>query len=79
MVPVRPTNIKPIPTTNRGACRVGGRSPLSQEERMNINALYESVSNNIIKEMEAGTVPWVKPWKTPRRHGSVMPHIRAAR
>jgi antirestriction protein ArdC len=24
--------------------------------------------------MEAGTVPWVKPWKTPRTHGSVMPH-----
>ncbi len=41
---------------------------------MNINALYESVTNNIIKEMEAGAVPWVKPWKTPRHHGSVMPH-----
>ena len=41
---------------------------------MNINALYERVTNIIIKEMEAGTVPWVKPWKTPRRHGSVMPH-----
>jgi antirestriction protein ArdC len=41
---------------------------------MNINALYESVTNSIIKEMEAGAVPWVKPWKTPRHHGSVMPH-----
>jgi antirestriction protein ArdC len=41
---------------------------------MNVNALYERVTNSIIKEMEAGTVPWVKPWKTPRRHGSVMPH-----
>jgi len=41
---------------------------------MNINALYESVTNSIIKEMEAGAVPWVKPWKTPRNHGSVMPH-----
>ena len=41
---------------------------------MNINALYESVTNSIITEMEAGAVPWVKPWKTPRNHGSVMPH-----
>jgi antirestriction protein ArdC len=41
---------------------------------MKINALYESVTNSIIKEMEAGAVPWVKPWKTPRNHGSVMPH-----
>ena len=41
---------------------------------MNINALYASVTNTIIKEMEAGAVPWVKPWETPRNHGSVMPH-----
>ena len=41
---------------------------------MKISALYESVTNSIVKEMEAGTVPWVKPWKTPRNHGSVMPH-----
>jgi hypothetical protein len=41
---------------------------------MNINALYESVTNSIIKEMEAGAVPWVKPWKTPHTRGSVMPH-----
>jgi antirestriction protein ArdC len=41
---------------------------------MSINALYESVTNTIIKEMEAGAVPWVKPWKTPRHHGSAMPH-----
>jgi antirestriction protein ArdC len=45
-----------------------------QEVRMNINALYESVTNTIIKEMEAGAVPGVKPWKAPRSHGSVMPH-----
>jgi hypothetical protein len=24
--------------------------------------------------METGAVPWIKPWKTPRNHGSVMPH-----
>lgn len=41
---------------------------------MNINALYESATNSIIKEMETGAVPWIKPWKTPRNHGSVMPH-----
>ena len=41
---------------------------------MNINALYESVTNTIIKEMEAGAVPWIKPWKTSPNHGSVMPH-----
>jgi antirestriction protein ArdC len=41
---------------------------------MNINALYESVTNGIIKEMEAGAVQWAKPWMTPRGHGSVMPH-----
>jgi antirestriction protein ArdC len=41
---------------------------------MNINALYEGITNSMIKEMEAGAVPWVKPWETPRNHGSVMPH-----
>jgi hypothetical protein len=24
--------------------------------------------------METGAVPWVKPWRTPRGHGSVIPH-----
>jgi antirestriction protein ArdC len=41
---------------------------------MNIKALYESVTNSIIREMQTGAVPWVKPWKTPKGHGSVMPH-----
>ena len=41
---------------------------------MEVKALYESVTNAVIKEMEAGAVPWVKPWETPRNHGSVMPH-----
>lgn len=45
---------------------------------MKIHALYESVTNSIIKEMEAGVVPWTKPWKTPRAYsGSVMPHNSA--
>jgi hypothetical protein len=30
-----------------------------QEVRMEVKALYESVTNAIIKEMEAGAVPWV--------------------
>jgi hypothetical protein len=41
---------------------------------MNINALYESVTNGIIKEMKAGAVPRAKPGMTSRSHGSVMPH-----
>jgi antirestriction protein ArdC len=45
---------------------------------MKISALYDTVTQNIIKEMEAGVVPWTKPWKTPRTHsGSVMPHNSA--
>lgn len=44
---------------------------------MNINALYQNVTDSIIKEMETGPVPWIKPWKTPRRLGSVMPHNAA--
>ncbi|MCI0558561.1 MAG: zincin-like metallopeptidase domain-containing protein [Nitrososphaera sp.] len=27
-------------------------------------SLYEEVTNRIIAELESGTVPWVKPWKT---------------
>jgi antirestriction protein ArdC len=45
-----------------------------QEVRMEVKALYESVTNTIIKEMEAGAVPWIKPWKTPPNHSSVMLH-----
>jgi antirestriction protein ArdC len=45
---------------------------------MKIRHLYESVTANIIKELEAGTVPWTKPWKEERTaHGSLMPHNRA--
>jgi len=31
---------------------------------MNITALYETVTNDIIAELETGVAPWVKPWKT---------------
>jgi antirestriction protein ArdC len=45
---------------------------------MQIHALYESVTNSIIKEMESGAVPWVKPWKANRSYtGSIMPHNAA--
>jgi antirestriction protein ArdC len=30
---------------------------------MNIADLYQSVTADIIKDLEAGTAPWTKPWK----------------
>lgn len=36
---------------------------------MNIKALYESVTQSIIKDLEAGVAPWVKPWKAGARGG----------
>ena len=30
---------------------------------MNIAAVYESVTQSIIAELERGTAPWIKPWK----------------
>ena len=45
---------------------------------MNIQQLYQSVTASIIKELEAGTIPWTKPWKDERSaRGSLMPHNRA--
>jgi antirestriction protein ArdC len=44
---------------------------------MKIQALYESVTASIIRDLEAGCPIWIKPWKTPRSHGSVMPHNAA--
>lgn len=39
---------------------------------MHISALYESVTNNIIREIEAGNLPpWLKPWKGGRRTGII--------
>ena len=40
---------------------------------MQINDLYRSVTNRIIEELERGAAPWLKPWKTDRRSGSLMP------
>jgi antirestriction protein ArdC len=37
---------------------------------MKIADLYESVTNNIIRDLQNGAVPWVKPWKS---RGGLMP------
>ncbi len=34
---------------------------------MKMASLYESVTNNIVMELEKGVAPWVQPWKTGRR------------
>jgi len=31
---------------------------------MHISALYESVTNSIIADLERGVASWVKPWKS---------------
>ena len=36
---------------------------------MHIAALYESVTESIIKDLEAGVAPWTKPWKSGARGG----------
>src|SRR5580700_3285058 len=37
-----------------------------------MSAIYETVTNQIIAELEAGAIPWTQPWKNQRR-GGVMP------
>jgi hypothetical protein len=39
---------------------------------MHISALYESVTNSIIADLESGVAPWVKPWKTGNT-GGILP------
>lgn len=39
---------------------------------MKVKDLYESVTNRIIAELEAGTPPWVKPWGDTRAKGLGM-------
>ncbi|WP_424363072.1 ArdC family protein [Methylocystis parvus] len=39
---------------------------------MHIAAVYENVTKSIIAELEGGTAPWVKPWKSGTRVG-IMP------
>ena len=40
---------------------------------MKIADLYKSVTASIIKDLEAGAAPWVKPWKNGKTTG-IMPH-----
>jgi antirestriction protein ArdC len=40
---------------------------------MKVHELYSQVTNSIIQQLEAGTAPWVQPWKNGRT-GGVMPH-----
>src|ERR1700692_1154202 len=39
---------------------------------MRLTNLYEQVTAKIVAELEAGGVPWTKPWRSPHS-GSVMP------
>jgi antirestriction protein ArdC len=39
---------------------------------MRLNRLYEQVTAKIVAELEAGAVPWTKPWQH-QHTGSVMP------
>ena len=44
----------------------------SEEEHMHISALYESVTNSIIADLESGVAPWVKPWRNGNT-GGILP------
>lgn len=41
-----------------------------------MKAIYETVTNQIIADLEAGAIPWTQPWKNQRR-GGVMPQNAA--
>jgi antirestriction protein ArdC len=43
---------------------------------MKIAQLYADVTTNIIKDLEAGTAPWIKPWKTGNTSG-ILPRNAA--
>jgi antirestriction protein ArdC len=38
---------------------------------MKIAAVFESVTQSIITELEGGTAPWVNPWKAGKRVGII--------
>jgi antirestriction protein ArdC len=42
--------------------RLNGSGARSEEEYMHISALYDSVTNSIIADLEKGVASWVKPW-----------------
>jgi antirestriction protein ArdC len=35
--------------------------------------IYQIVTDRIIRDLEAGVIPWEKPWKTPHFHGGPFP------
>ena len=45
---------------------------------MKIHQLYADVTANIIRDLEAGTAPWVKPWKNGNM-GGILPKNAATR
>jgi antirestriction protein ArdC len=40
---------------------------------LKIQDLYQAVTNGIIKDLEAGTIPWTRPWTMRRSSGGIMP------
>jgi antirestriction protein ArdC len=38
-----------------------------------MNVIYETVTNEIIAELEAGAIPWTKPWKSSGKSIGIMP------
>src|SRR4051794_30302752 len=44
------------------------------EDRAN---LYDEITNKIIRELEAGRVPWVQPWGTTAKASLAMPKSAA--
>jgi len=40
---------------------------------MKLQQLYDTVTNRIINDLQAGVAPWVKPWKSGSTTG-IMPH-----
>lgn len=46
---------------------------------MKIQQLYEKVTADIVKEMEAGSVPWTRPWRKGHTVIDCMPHNSATK
>src|SRR5579862_499876 len=44
----------------------------SGADLMRLNSLYKQVTAKIVAELEAGAIPWTKPWRH-QHTGSVMP------
>jgi len=47
---------------------------------LKLTQLYESVTQSIIRDLEAGVPSWTKPWRTPvTQLGTLIPHNYATR